>query len=240
MIRRLRTAALLLTPFFLAVLVNEVRLRQLPYEGSLELPMVPAAPKVYYALDWEIEGGLPTSTPSGQPDATRAWLEAQGIPSKDIQRLSVLKHTNTVTLQMSPAHHARLAAALDRVYGPEHWDYGVERLWNLTFQSSSGKTVGVESHRMQNFDRATPGPEHMERHLKASFFQLPPLTKRFHYVHSSRWLNVDSNRLYYPGPAWPMVLIVTILPSILVYLLRRPIWRALTFWQHRTSNASET
>jgi len=161
-----------------------------------------------------------------------SWLEEQGLPLPTGS--SAAYQAQLIYIAAPAAYHKTWEAWLDEQAVGE-WRTANREILNLAWQVN-GRIYGFLS-----WENEPDGKIYRESGQPVQYSML-----FFHYYgdadyyFSSAVLHIASRLIWYYGPAWVGVLIITQLPLTFFYILRKPILRALTFGRRRTPIATDS
>jgi len=155
--------------------------------------------------------------PISSMEEFKEWLHSEG---QAVDSVFFLFDPDEFSITCSEEKHAQFLAWLDEYFGPANWRPGMITTIQLGGRRGAfGFEVVGDRHWF--FDASGAPSSYISSNCYWHFNQNPrPLF-------GNRAFTLESHRLSYVGPAWPMVVVLLYAFLVPAYFLRRPVMRAL-------------
>jgi len=153
------------------------------------------------------------------------WMMDRGIPQPPGSQGSQWESVSTIVLTNTWENHALFQSWLNQAYGPEHWCYCYESTLDLCV-SIGDRLFGLEGVRYWKYERTQEGGHFTTRSTNPSIeltYGYDGSDKIFYDQHG---IYFSSQILSMEGAAELWLLLFLALPTLFLFILRRPLSRA--------------
>jgi len=183
-----------------------------------ELDPVPMN-QVDYAISPQVQAAIPENLDD-------QWLRDIGLSTPAGSRIYPISQ-DLLALTNTAENQELFAAWLQDQFGPAHWRWGYHNRIDLTFRIR-GILFGYEKVTVWDGSPYNESTQQFEDPIHFSILVLGHGGPNHRYFIQEPWLVLGTQAIATPLlPGWLVLLLLVLCPSLLIYILRRPILRLL-------------